>query len=71
MFMDYFIDYSKSLQLANIVCEGVLVNNKMNIENIMKNMISKKLLELKSIGVINFLMIGAKNVGVNLVNVQM
>lgn len=43
----------------------------MNIENIMKNMISKKLLELKSIGVINFLMIGAKNVGVDLVNVQM
>lgn len=34
-------------------------------------MISKKLLELNSIGVINFLMIGAKNVGVNLVNVQM
>ena len=34
MFMDYFISYAKSLGLANIVCEGVLINKKMNIVNI-------------------------------------
>lgn len=47
MFMDYFIDYSKSLQLANIVCEGVLVNNKMNIENIMKKYDFKEVIRIK------------------------
>lgn len=47
IFMDYFIDYSKSLQLANIVCEGVLVNNKMNIEKIMKKYNFKELIRIK------------------------
>jgi len=47
MFMDYFINYSKSLQLSNIVCEGVLVNNKMNIENIMKKYDFKEVIRIK------------------------
>lgn len=47
MFMDYFIDYSKSLQLSNIVCEGVLVKNKMNIENIMKKYNFKEVIRIK------------------------
>ncbi len=47
MFMDYFIDYSKSHELSNIVCEGVLVNNKMNIENIMKKYNFKEVIRIK------------------------
>lgn len=47
MFMDYFVDYSKSLQLSNIVCEGVLVKNKMNIENIMKKYNFKEVIRIK------------------------
>lgn len=47
MFMDYFINYSKSLQLSNIVCEGVLVNNKMNIENLMKKYNFKEVIRIK------------------------
>lgn len=47
MFMEYFIDYSKKLQLKNIVCEGVLVNNKMNIENIMKKYNFKEVIRIK------------------------
>lgn len=47
MFMDYFIDYSKSHELSNIVCEGVLVNNKMNIENIMKKYNFKEVIRVK------------------------
>lgn len=47
MFMDYFINYAKLLQLSNIVCEGVLVNNKMNIENLMKKYDFKELIRIK------------------------
>ncbi len=47
MFMDYFIDYSKALHLSNIVCEGVLVNNRMNIENIMKKYNFKEVIRIK------------------------
>lgn len=47
MFMDYFINYSKSHELSNIVCEGVLVNNKMNIENIMKKYNFKEVIRIK------------------------
>lgn len=47
MFMDYFIDYAKSLKLVNIICEGVLVNNKMNIENIMKKYAFQEILRIK------------------------
>lgn len=47
MFMDYFIEYSKKLGLANVVCEGVLVNNKMNIENMMKKYNFKEVIRIK------------------------
>lgn len=47
MFMDYFINYAKELKLAHIVCEGVLVNNKMNIENIMKKYDFKEVIRIK------------------------
>lgn len=47
MFMDCFINYANSLNLANIVCEGVLVNNKMNIENLMKKYNFKEILRIK------------------------
>ncbi len=47
MFMDYFIDYSKKLELSNIVCEGVLVNDKINIENIMKKYEFKEVIRIK------------------------
>ena len=47
MFMDYFIDYAKSHELSNIVCEGVLANNKMNIEDIMKKYIFKEIIRVK------------------------
>lgn len=47
MFMDCFINYANSLNLANIVCEGVLVNNKMNIENLMKKYNFKEVLRIK------------------------
>ena len=47
MFMNYFINYSKSLNLSNIVCEGVLVNNKMNIENLMKKYNFKEVIRIK------------------------
>ena len=71
IFMEYFINYAKTLELANIVCEGVLVNNKMNIENIMKKYDFKEILELKNIGDINFQTPGVKNVAVILANAQM
>ena len=47
MFMDYFIDYSKKLKLANIVCEGVVVNDKMNLENLMKKYEFKEVIRIK------------------------
>lgn len=47
MFMEYFINYSKALDLANIVCEGVLENNKMNIENLMKKYKFKEIIRIK------------------------
>lgn len=47
IFMDYFIDYAKGLHLANIVCEGVLINNKINIENIMKKYDFKEVIRIK------------------------
>ena len=47
MFMDYFIEYSKKLGLVNIVCEGILVNNKMNIENIIKKYKFKEVIRIK------------------------
>lgn len=47
MFMDYFIEYSKKLNLANIICEGVLVINHMNIENIMKKYNFKEVMRIK------------------------
>jgi len=47
MFMDYFINYAKELKLANIVCEGVLVNNKMNITNLMKKYNFKEVIRIK------------------------
>ena len=47
MFMDYFIEYSKNLGLANVVCEGVLFNNKMNIENMMKKYHFKEVIRIK------------------------
>ena len=47
IFMDYFIEYSKSLNLSNIVCEGVLINNNMNIQNIMKKYNFKEVMRIK------------------------
>lgn len=47
MFMDHFINYSKSLKLTKIICEGVLVNNKMNIEYTMKKYNFKEILRIK------------------------
>lgn len=47
MFMEYFINYSKALGLANIICEGVLANNKMNIENLMKKYKFKEIIRIK------------------------
>ena len=50
MFMNHFIEYSKSLKLSNIVCEGVLVNNKMNLENLMKKYNFKEVIRIKEYG---------------------
>ena len=36
MLLNYFINYARKLNLANIVCEGVLSNEKMNIAPLMK-----------------------------------
>lgn len=47
MFMEYFINYAKTLQLSNIVCEGVLINDNMNIENIMKKYDFKEVIRIK------------------------
>ena len=47
MFMDYFIDYAKSHELSNIVCEGVLTNNKMNAENLLKKYNFKEVIRVK------------------------
>lgn len=47
IFMDYFINYAKTLDLANIVCEGVLLNDKMNIENLMKKYNFKEVIRIK------------------------
>ncbi len=47
MFIDCFIDYARNHKLANIICEGVLANNKMNIENIMKKYGFKEILRIK------------------------
>ena len=47
MFMDYFINYAKTLELSNIVCEGVLVHDNMNIENIMKKYNFKEVMRVK------------------------
>ena len=70
-FMDYFIDYAKQLELANIVCEGVLINDKMNIENMMKKYNFKEVIRIKEYWDIGFLMLGVKNVAQNLANAQM
>lgn len=69
--MDYFINYAKKLGLSNIVCEGVLVNDNMNIENIMKKYDFKEVIKIKEYWDINLLMHGAKNVAQNLANAQM
>ena len=47
IFMDYFIEYANSLDLNNIICEGVLVNNHMNILNIMKKYDFEEILRIK------------------------
>ena len=47
VFMDYFISYARNMKLANIVCEGVLVNNNMNILNIMRKYGFKELIRIK------------------------
>lgn len=47
VFMEYFINYAKSLKLSNIICEGVLINDKMNIENIMKKYEFQEILRIK------------------------
>lgn len=47
LFMEYFISYATKLNLANIVCEGVLVNNHMNILNIMKKYEFKEVIRIK------------------------
>ena len=47
MFMDYFINYSKSLGLGKIVFEGVLANGTLNIEGIVKKYEFKELIRIK------------------------
>lgn len=47
MFMEYFINYAKTLSLSNIVCEGVLVNDNMNIENLMRKYDFKEVIRIK------------------------
>jgi len=47
LFMDYFINYAKNKNLSNIVCEGVLTNGNMNIENMMKKYNFKEMLRIR------------------------
>ena len=36
MLLNYFINYARKLNLANLICEGVLSNERMNIAPLMK-----------------------------------
>lgn len=47
MFMEHFINYSKSLGLEKIVFEGVLANGTLNIEGIVKKYGFKELIRIK------------------------
>lgn len=69
--MEYFINYAKSLELSNIVCEGVLINDNMNIENIMKKYNFKEVIRIKEYWGYRFPDAWCKNVAQNLANVQM
>lgn len=47
IFMEDFINHAKNLHLENLICEGVLINNHMNIENLMKKYNFKEILRIK------------------------
>lgn len=47
MLLNYFINYARKLNLANLICEGVLSNERMNIAPLMKKYNFEEILRIK------------------------